>query len=228
MDDFFYDLATKPEFKQYAPQVLSEDPWVIQLDSFLTGPETEAVVNDADQFVRSKTVIDKKDDYRNSSSWQCVTTECNKHPGIQSYFSRLTSTLHLGLEHAEGLSVLKYEEGGYYKKHHDLIPRDLDQNCYDSAGPRVVTFMTYLTDAEDGDGGETSFYYLNKKVQPKKGRAVVWADMSPNYHPSRGFSWAQDVRTSHEALVVNRGTKMTATTWFRLLDYAGSKRAECC
>lgn len=37
---------------------------------------------------------------------------------------------------------------------------------------RVVTWMFYLNDVEEG--GETEFLYLNKRIQPQAGRLVIW------------------------------------------------------
>ena len=47
---------------------------------------------------------------------------------------------------------------------------------------RVLLFMFYLNDVEEG--GETEFYYQNRKIAPKKGSMVV----APGYftHTHRG------------------------------------------
>ena len=37
---------------------------------------------------------------------------------------------------------------------------------------RVLAFMTYLNDVEEG--GETSFHYYDINVQPKKGKTMIW------------------------------------------------------
>ena len=37
---------------------------------------------------------------------------------------------------------------------------------------RVLVNMMYLNDVDDG--GETEFLYQSKRVQPKKGRIVIW------------------------------------------------------
>ena len=39
-------------------------------------------------------------------------------------------------------------------------------------GPRILTFFLYLSDVEEG--GETAFPSLGIKVEPKKGKAVLW------------------------------------------------------
>jgi len=37
---------------------------------------------------------------------------------------------------------------------------------------RILTFMVYLNDIEDG--GETEFLYLSKRVKPVAGRVLIW------------------------------------------------------
>eukprot|EP00747_Dinoflagellata_sp_TGD_P092459 gnl/TRDRNA2_/TRDRNA2_165417_c1_seq2.p2 gnl/TRDRNA2_/TRDRNA2_165417_c1~~gnl/TRDRNA2_/TRDRNA2_165417_c1_seq2.p2 ORF type:complete len:102 (+),score=18.53 gnl/TRDRNA2_/TRDRNA2_165417_c1_seq2:347-652(+) len=93
-------------------------------------------------------------------------------------------------------------------------------NCHENAGPRILTFMVYLTDVEEG--GATSFFKLGIDVQPKAGRAVLWADT----HSSDPLE--KDERTAHEALVVRRGTKIVATMWIRQFDAALNMHNGCC
>jgi hypothetical protein len=37
---------------------------------------------------------------------------------------------------------------------------------------RLLTFMVYLNDIEDG--GETEFLYLSKRIKPVAGRVLIW------------------------------------------------------
>ena len=73
----------------------------------------------------------------------------------------------------EHFQILKYEEGQYYKTHHDYIP----EHQRDSCGPRLATFFLYLNDVEEGGG--THFPQINQEkgglmVTPKMGRAALW------------------------------------------------------
>merc|ERR1712232_41531 len=80
--------------------------------------------------------------------------------------------------------------------------------------------MTYLNDVEEG--GATSFFHLGINVQPKSGRAILWADTF------RNAPLDKDERTAHEALRVNKGSKYTATTWFQQFDRNADVQAQCC
>ena len=67
------------------------------------------------------------------------------------------------------MNLQKYEagKGGYFHWHSEIYPQD--QYC--EPLHRVLFFMFYLNDV--ADGGETEFYYQEKKIVPKRGRMVI-------------------------------------------------------
>lgn len=85
----------------------------------------------------------------------------------------------LGAPRADGLvkylyrsgsiNVQKYQQnkGGYPHWHSEQFP----QNGHNEALHRVVLYMFYLNDVEAG--GETEFYYQQRKISPKKGTMVI-------------------------------------------------------
>ncbi|MCS6239141.1 2OG-Fe(II) oxygenase [Shewanella baltica] len=85
----------------------------------------------------------------------------------------------LGVPRADGLvkylyrsgsiNVQKYQQnkGGYPHWHSEQFP----QNGHNEALHRVVLYMFYLNDVEEG--GETEFYYQQRKISPKKGTMVI-------------------------------------------------------
>jgi hypothetical protein len=78
------------------------------------------------------------------------------------------------------IQAQKYEvnKGGYPYWHSEVYPQ-LEHN---EALHRVLLFMFYLNDVHEG--GETEFYYQQKKIAPKKGTMVI----APGYftHTHRG------------------------------------------
>lgn len=54
--------------------------------------------------------------------------------------------------------------GGYHAWHYENMLR--------SQAARLLTFILYLNDIEEG--GETEFLYLHKRVKPKTGRLLIW------------------------------------------------------
>ncbi|MDE3271536.1 2OG-Fe(II) oxygenase [Pseudoalteromonas sp. SSM20] len=69
-------------------------------------------------------------------------------------------------------------EGGYPYWHSEVYP----QKGHNDSLHRILLFMFYLNDVEEG--GETEFYYQNKKIKPKQGSMVI----APAYftHTHRG------------------------------------------
>lgn len=78
------------------------------------------------------------------------------------------------------INAQKYqaEKGGYPYWHSEVYP----QNAPNDALHRIMLFMFYLNDVEEG--GETEFYYQDMSVKPKTGRMVI----APAYftHTHRG------------------------------------------
>ena len=98
--------------------------------------------------------------------------------------------------------------GQRYVTHHDFSLADSDK----PAGGRALTLLLYLSDVKEG--GETYFPALDLSIQPKEGRAVLWAN-TLDREPQTG-----DDRTRHEAKPVSRGVKYAANQWIHLHDYA--------
>jgi prolyl 4-hydroxylase len=102
---------------------------------------------------------------------------------------------------------MKYESSELYKLHSDYAKEHREQ----LHGVRLLTFLVYLDDVEDGGG--TNFPQLNITVQPKRGRALLWPnvlDEDPN---------AEEKRTQHQSLPVNKGVKRITTTYIYQRDF---------
>ena len=62
-------------------------------------------------------------------------------------------------------NLQKYSPGGHFSAVHT-------ERACSSTMHRVLAFMTYLNDVEEG--GETSFHYYDINVKPKKGKTIIW------------------------------------------------------
>jgi Rps23 Pro-64 3,4-dihydroxylase Tpa1-like proline 4-hydroxylase len=64
-------------------------------------------------------------------------------------------------EHADGLQILRYNASTSYKAHLDYMDGDATlEHDFDSAhkgGNRFATILLYMTDMEEGSGGELVF-----------------------------------------------------------------------
>jgi Rps23 Pro-64 3,4-dihydroxylase Tpa1-like proline 4-hydroxylase len=102
---------------------------------------------------------------------------------ISVYGERYT---HLNVSKGEGLRIMRYPEGGFYKVHTDA-----------RANERILSGILYLN--TDIEGGHTLFPTQQVEIQPREGRLVLF--------PSN-FVYP------HESLPVTKGVKYAVVGWF--------------
>ena len=88
-------------------------------------------------------------------------------------------------------NLQKYSPGGHFSAVHT-------ERGSSSTMHRVLAFMTYLNDVEEG--GETSFHYYDINVQPKKGKTIIWP-----------AEWTH----AHSGGIVKQGCKYIVTGWIQ-------------
>ena len=125
----------------------------------------------------------------------------NNDTYVNSYLSYLNSCLHkytkmynfMNDNHHfnvhNDFNIQRYKKGGGFKKWH--FERTNPQSTL-----RVLVFMTYLNDVDDGG---TEFYYQKISTKAKKGLTLIW--------PS-------DFTHTHRGIVSNTKEKYIATGWF--------------
>jgi len=107
----------------------------------------------------------------------------------------------------ESLQVVKYDIGGKFDSHYDACVSGKDSvNCKNmngESGQRRTTFMIYLND--DYEGGETEFYFLNKKIKPKTGKAILFKNTDEYDNVI--------LQSYHSGNPVINGNKWICTVW---------------
>jgi prolyl 4-hydroxylase len=86
-------------------------------------------------------------------------------------------------------NLQKYVPGGHFKLPH--TERTSIQNSF-----RVLAWMSYLNDVEDG--GTTAFTHQNLEIKPQKGKTLIWP-----------AEWTH----AHVGNTVNSGNKYIITGW---------------
>ena len=86
-------------------------------------------------------------------------------------------------------NIQRYLAGGHFKQEH--TERTSIVNSF-----RVLVWMTYLNDVKDG--GSTTFAHQNLKVQPEKGKTLIWP-----------AEWTH----SHTGDILNSDKKYIITGW---------------
>ncbi|KAF2894498.1 hypothetical protein ILUMI_11698 [Ignelater luminosus] len=113
---------------------------------------------------------------------------------------RMELMTNLDMESAENIQVGIYGIAGHYLPHYDT---GLAKN----AAPyrRLATLLFYMSDTKKG--GATVFTNLKLAVWPKKGSAVFWYNLKPDYEV--------DTRSLHAGCPLYVGTKSVLNIWIR-------------
>jgi hypothetical protein len=90
--------------------------------------------------------------------------------------------------YCDGVNIQYYKAGGGYKKEHN-------ESMARQSAHRIMAFMTYLTDTENGG---TEFTYVNWTAPCKKGLTLIWP---ANY------------LYAHRGVVSEKEDKMIITGW---------------
>ncbi len=213
IDNIFNNIMTNNNFKKYTPVLVNNDPWIITLDSFLTPEECKELINVPSNWNISNLTGGKNNkEYRNSYSYNC-NNECLDINIVNKIQNRIEEIVSIPKTNYEDMTLTKYYKGGFFKIHHDYVPKEANLKTFNKIGPRILTCLIYLTDdiTDDLDGGSTSFNKLKYNIKPKLGRALIWTNVDNNLE--------KDERTSHEALPVIDGTKIISQTWIHSKNY---------
>ena len=193
---------------------ISPLPWVMSIDGFLSGEECNRLIEigESQGYRKSRVASDVRGVYKESKGRTSYNTfcgeSCAKDPIVNRVIERMTNLTGIPYDNYEGLQLVRYEPGQFYKKHHD------ESGVKKYSGPRILTFFLYLNDVLGGGG--TEFQYLNFTATPKKGSALIWPSMLDSLE-------GRDEWTFHEALPVEKGFKYGANAWIRLRDYQNAK-----
>lgn len=206
--------------------VLSGDPWIIQLDDFLTSDECQTLIElggiqgyqrseDVGELNFDGTQTSVQSEGRTSENAWCEK-ECFTHPTTGRVLKKIETLTTIPDANGEHLQLLRYKEGQFYERHHDYIELDMER----PAGVRMLTVFLYLNTVEKGGG--TNFPLVkNVTVQPKMGRAVLWPSVL-NDDPHK-----VDDRTMHQALPVKEGVKYGANAWIHQRDFKTPHEKGC-
>jgi prolyl 4-hydroxylase len=179
------------------------------IDNFLSNNECEDIIEMTRARLQASTAwnvekgISEITDYRKSEQTYCMIGENDIVKNIEQRIADFTS---IPIENGEGLQIVRYINGGYYKPHWDYFDPDWsgNQSELNRGGQRIITFLIYLNSSK---GGETFFPNVDMSVQPIAGRAICWSNVDRD--------GKIDTSTYHEATPVNEGEKWIATKWLR-------------
>jgi len=130
---------------------------------------------------KRKTIID--DSHRTSTFYSFRKLHDTKITALEQ---RIASILGCWVHQIEALQLVRYVPGQFFGIHHDLgnlLEDDSVQLPPKKLGckRRLVTIFCYLNTLRDGEGGCTYFPKCGHlRVKPKRGRAVLWCNITPD------------------------------------------------
>ena len=207
---------TLEAFPQYSPEVLSEDPWVVKYNNFLSAEEAAAFQEVCRSSFERSLAGDQLNPVRTSFQCWCNFRECFTNEHVHRVTRRINELIGIPYNNGEDLQIVRYEPGQFYRAHHDQ-----NTAVWTPQGPRVLTFFMYLN--EPTSGGETAFPRIKGgiKVEPTLGSAILWPSTFDE-HPM-----SADERTLHEAMPVHEGIKFGANMWVHQFSFKTPSERGC-
>lgn len=120
---------------------------------------------------------------------------------------RLQTLVDLEVANMEFWQATTYPNNGMFYYH-------LDAGYWDNhyAADRILTFLLYLTTPRKGGG--THFRALDKGIEAKSGRLVIWNNLFANGNCNH--------QMIHSSVPLLKGTKITLITWLRQKAFRSS------
>lgn len=201
------------------PTPEADEPWIVTIDNFITDEEIDRILQygTSNGYQQSLEIFhgnhgdSKKTQARTSANSWCgyqFGDTCFDDLIVKGLLDRVSNVTTVPVPNFNEMQILRYHPGQYYRTHGDYIEADATKR----SGGRILTFFFYFSDVLEG--GETEFPRLDPpiKVKPKKGRALLWANVKD------GNPHIEDTRMWHQALPVIDGVKHAANLWINMRD----------
>ena len=193
--------------------ILSKTPLIYYIDNFVKDKEIDFIINASKDKLKKANVsyLDKdKHKYKNYTGRtnRSYWLPKDKDPIVLRLCKRIAKEINCDWKHFENYQVIHYNPGEEYKYHYDAYDKkDLEKynEFCGERGNRLKTVLVYLNDVEEGGG--TGFQTINKMVDAKKGRMVVFENVNKDNIRYK--------RSLHAGLPVIKGEKWAFNLWLR-------------
>ncbi|KAI1381070.1 hypothetical protein F4677DRAFT_402034 [Hypoxylon crocopeplum] len=215
----------------YTTEIVSIDPLLIYIDSFLAPAETEALLETGEPQFAPSQVYKRGRDQGTSDRTSSSAGLPRDNPVVQCVLARAEGFLGTMMDPARDdigpPQLVRYSAGQRFNQHHDWYerpqPTRRGMTGQGKSWNRVASFFAILQDR--CTGGETWFPYVNTTVstradgiwrrheegglafKPVAGNALFWVNLFAN--------GTGDERTIHAGLPVGEGLKTAMNIWPR-------------
>jgi hypothetical protein len=173
------------------------------MDDFLSLEECDFLIKESQSRLQKSQIVGKYkqamlDEHARKSMSAFFVEEDNSI--LNDLYARVSKKLGFSKDRFEHFQCVSYNPGDFFDYHFDTMEPDADDPY---PNPRSHTLLVYLND--NFVGGETAFPALNRKITPKKRRAVLFSNLE-----SDGSICKQSV---HAGLPVIDGRKYALNLW---------------
>jgi len=178
------------------------DPPIFEIDNFFQEDLCDDYIKRAQSDglqMNSQTFSSATSAMRTSTTWYL------KYKQVGEFLKRATKLTGKAVNTFEEPQIVRYELGQQFSWHYDALPTSMKNK---NGGQRVGTLLVYLNDVEGG--GATCFKDLDVKIQPQKGKALLFFPCTHDGVP--------DDRTMH-AGQVTMDTKWIAQMYVQCFEY---------
>ena len=199
------------ELLQLPPvRMVSNSPRIALMEGFLAPGACNWLIARAQPHLQRAKVYDPSTGAEASS----IRTNTEFHIGtfesdliVMLLQQRIAALTGVPLPGMEACTILHYAPGEEFKRHYDWFDISTAENARIVAaeGQRVMTFLIYLNDGYNG--GETEFPHLGQRFRGRKGDALMFWNINPDFSP--------DTQTLHAGLPPITGEKWLFSQWIR-------------
>lgn len=199
-------LDSMPDSREFAADVLSDDPPIRLVRGFFSAAECDYVMAKAEPEMRPSMIIDevtgRPRPHPVRTSFSMNVAPADEDLVIHALNRRFADVTGTPYEAGEPLHVLRYTPGQEFRPHLDAIPNEPNQ--------RMWTAIVYLN--EGFEGGETEFPELGLCTVGGRGDCLIFR----NAHEDG----EADPRARHAGRPVTGGAKWVASRWIRQRAYS--------
>ena len=207
----------------------SENSFYFEIDDVLNNKECDNLIKDAHTQLTRSTIMssnrekdgDISDARTSHHAWLNNLTHKNIIEKVENIVnSFLTNKINSG--QFESIQVARYKSNQEYKEHYDIChpeqayPKHIkrcEEDYKKFKNVRYITVILYLND--NFNNGETYFPLLNKKITPKKGKALIFFNCNLNKNTHINGLGDTIKNSLHAGLPVKNNEKWIANIWIR-------------
>lgn len=177
---------------------------VYEYEQVISDELCDTLIRICDSSLQQMTTLGKEIDGYRTAQGCWISRTSDESEKILELMSRYTG---YPIDNMESCHLVKYDVGGEYKEHHDFFHpgEEYYEGCMKQGGQRVKSCLIYLND--DFIGGQTYFPALNRVIEPKKGKMVIWDNFTEDD--------LLDYDSIHAGLPVRSGKKYILIVWIR-------------